>query len=104
MIRSLGACVLLLVLPSCVAALGNTTYGAGITQSSLPDLRDRQAAADRVVAICERKLALLRAQSEAGRTSELDIADAEIAVEKARIQAIEFRTQLRSVESAKDED
>ncbi|MGA0868851.1 MAG: TolC family protein [Planctomycetota bacterium] len=96
-----GLLVLVAFLPSCVAAIGNTGGGISMRAESLPFLEERISSAERIVQIRERALGQLQSEFEAGRGSVGDLAEAEIAVEEARIRLSMFRAEAAGVRGRK---
>ncbi|MBK8979095.1 MAG: hypothetical protein IPM29_24640 [Planctomycetes bacterium] len=94
----------LLALPSCVLAVGNSASGVGgFPTTTLPLLQQKIEAAERIVALREQAVAHARELREAGRTPD-DMA-AEIHLEEARIQLLQFRAELLAVQDrGRDED
>lgn len=93
---SLRVALLALVvsLPSCVAAIGNRGGGGGgMTAESLPFLEERIHSAERILQIRERALDQLQNEFEAGRASTAQMAEAQVAVEEARIRLSLFRAE-----------
>lgn len=101
MVRAI--CVLLLLtLPSCIAAIGNRggIYDSAST-SSLPLLREKVAALRRIVELQKEKAGDLRSLHEAGRADASSVADAEIALEEANIRLLDCRAELQALEARK---
>ena len=102
MLKTLGAVAVLAVLPSCVAAIGNSGGNWGIPPAvATPYLQEKVAAAERIVGIRERALGTLRAKFEGGQAGTLELADAEVAVEEARIQLAQYRAELAATTDKK---
>lgn len=103
--RSVLLLLLLLALPSCFAMIGNSGTFYSLPDTASPLLREKVVAAERILQLRQQKLDELRAQFQAGRMDEQSLTDAEIAVEEARIQLLQFRAELQALESRdRDED
>lgn len=96
--------LLLLTLPSCVAAIGNrgSTWNT-LPASARPLMQEKVEAARRVVELCQRKCDALKAQHESGQVDMHTLTDAEIAVEEARIRLLDCRATLQAMEGSKKE-
>jgi hypothetical protein len=104
MLKPAVSVLLLLCLPACVAAIGNK----GATWNSLPAsakplLQEKIEAARRIVELRQQRLDSLRSAQQAGRVDEATVAEAEIAVEEARIRLLDCRAQLQALEGHKPE-
>jgi hypothetical protein len=96
---------LFLVVPGCVAAIGNTGFGPHqYPPATAPLLQERVTAATRVVELRQRRLDALRQQSAAGTADTATLIEAEIQVEEARIRLLECRAELSAVETKKKGD
>lgn len=101
--RTVVLAAFLLVLPGCVAAIGNTGFGPhSYSKEAAPLLRERVAAATRIVELRQQELAAAREQLKAGRSAEAAVA-AEILLEEAKLQLIACRIDLAAAE-ARDDD
>ena len=101
--RTVVLAAFLLILPSCVAAIGNTGFGShAYSKDAAPMLRERVAAATRIVELRQQQLAAAREQLQAGRNAEAVVAS-EILLEEAKLQLIACRLDLAAAE-ARDDD
>lgn len=100
--RHLRLALLFLVLPGCVAAIGNTGYGLhSYPPASAPLLQERVATANRIVELRQRRLDDLRSLSAAGRADSAAVGEAEIQLEEAKMRLIECRIDLSAAEAKK---
>jgi hypothetical protein len=98
--RTLAPLFLLLVLPACVAAIGNTGFGPH-SWSCAPAsmLQERVAAASRIVELRQRQLDDVRELQRAGRSGPDAAFAAEILLEEAKLRMIECRLDLAAAEA-----
>jgi hypothetical protein len=104
MTKCLAALALLAVLPSCVAAIGNSGTWGSMPKAATPFLQEKVSSAERIVSIRERALGSIRSLFESGRADADALAAAEVAVEEARIQLAQFRAELESAKAAREKD
>jgi outer membrane protein TolC len=92
------------VLPGCVAAIGNSGYGfRAYPPSTASILRERVDSANRIVELRQRRLDELRVQSQSGAATTSSVTEAEILLEEARLRLLECRAELRATEPKKDD-
>jgi len=95
--------LLLLFLPSCVVAFGNTGgFGGPWSEEAVPLLREKVDSATRIVELRQRQLEDLRSQHQGGRVDGNTLAEAEVAVEQARLLLLDCRMQLQALDTEKD--
>lgn len=94
MLRTSAVVCLLLVLPSCIAAIGNTSTSASRVPGGVPVLRARVDLARRVVELRQLRLDDVRTLAAAGRADATSVVEAEIALEEARIRLLEAEAEL----------
>ena len=95
----------LLLLPACVAAIGNSASGVpSLPRSTEPLLAEKVQAAERIVTLREQKLDQLRAQAEGGRVSEDQVLDAQIALQEAKIRQLQLRAELAALRARQGDD
>src|SRR5262245_51673486 len=100
--RTIGLALLVLTLPGCVAAIGNTGYGMhSYPHAAAPLLQERVAAAHRIVELRQAQLDNLRAQMKAGRATDDVVGVVEVQVEEATLQWIECRIDLEAAQARK---
>lgn len=96
--------LLLLVLPSCVAAIGNTGL-SGFTSSpaAVPLLQQKVEGARRIVALRQRRFDELETRRAAGQVELGTVLDAEIALEQAKLDLLDLQIALQGAQQ-KDKD
>jgi len=96
--------LLLLCLPSCVAAIGNRGVSSFTpTRASVPLLQEKIEGARRIVALRQRRVDELESRRAAGQVEVSAVIDAEIALEQAKLDLLDLRIALQGVESDKDD-
>ena len=96
--------LLLLSLPSCVAAIGNRGVSPfPASKASVPLLQEKIEGARRIVALRQRRVDELEARRTAGQVEVSAVIDAEIALEQAKLDLLDLRIALQGVESDKDD-
>jgi hypothetical protein len=99
MLRHAVAVVLLLSLPSCIAAIGNKGVGWDeVPASALPLVRDKVDALKRIVDLRQQQLDNQRTALEAGRGDATTVAGAEIELQEAKIRLLDARVELQALE------
>jgi len=99
MLRHAVAIVLLLSLPSCIAAIGNKGVGwDDLPASALPLVREKVDALKRIVDLRQQHLDNQRTLFEAARGDGTSVAEAEIALQEAKIRLLDARAGLQVLE------
>jgi hypothetical protein len=102
--RAIVLVPLLLVLPGCVAAIGNTGYGLhAYPSAAAPLLQERVAAATRIVELRQRQLDTLRDLFQNGRTGGDAVIAVEVELEEAKLRLCECRIDLNAAEAKKND-
>ena len=100
MLRTAGLVVLLLMLPSCIAAIGNKATGwSELPTSALPIVREKVDALRRIVALRQQQFEEARARHGAGQASSTEVAAAEIELSEANIRLLDARVELQALEA-----
>ena len=100
MLRTAGLVVLLLMLPSCIAAIGNKATGWGETPTSaLPVLREKVDVLSRIVALRQQQFDEVKSLVSAGRAGSVEALEAEIKLSEAKLRLLEARTEVQAVEA-----
>jgi hypothetical protein len=98
--RTIALALLVLTLPGCVAAIGNTGYGMhSYPYAAAPLLQERVAAATRIVDLRQRQLDTLRAQAQGGNATADAVNAVEVQLEEAKLRLIECRIDLSAAEA-----
>ena len=95
MLRTTLAVLLLAVLPGCVVAVSAMPTPPG---DAVPLLREKVAAAQRVVELRQRNLEDVRSLEQAGRAGPTELAGAESLVLEAQIRLLDARVELLACE------
>ena len=96
---------LLCLLPSCVAAIGNTGYGAGsYPKAALPLLQQRVDAAQRILDLRQQHADGLLAMQGSGVVDTGAVTEAQIAVEEARLVLLQCRAELSALQEREHGD
>lgn len=96
---------LLAFLPGCVAAIGNTGYGAGsYPKSAMPLLQQRVESAQRIVELRQRHADDLMSRQGAGTVDATTVANAQIAVEEARLVLLQCRAELSALQDREHDE
>ncbi len=104
-ILSSSLALLLLILPSCVAAIGNSATGVpSLPRSTEPLLAEKVQAAERVVVLREQKLDQVRGLANAAAAPSIDVVDAEIELQEAKIRLLQLRAELQAMKQRDDDD
>ena len=104
-ILSSSLALLLLILPSCVAAIGNSATGVpSLPRSTEPLLAEKVQAAERVVTLREQKLDVLRSLRESGRAGDAEMVDAEIELQESKIRLLQLRAELQAMKQRDSDD
>ena len=94
--------LLLLALPGCIAAIGNTGYGLhSYPVAAAPLLQERVSAANRIVELRQRQLDTMRDQAQSGKVGADAVIAAEIELEEAKLHLVECRIDLNAAEAKK---
>jgi len=100
MLRTAAVVVLLLSLPSCIAAIGNKGNGWGeVPTSALPMLREKVDVLSRVVALRQQQFDDVKSLVAASRAGSVEAAEAEIKLAEAKLRLLEARAEVQAVES-----
>lgn len=85
----------LLTLTSCIAAIGNRGGQAReMSPAARAIVREKIAAAERIVALRQQHLDRLRAEAQAGAAAAKDVMEAELQLEEARLRLLDLRAEL----------
>ena len=104
MLRYAVAVVLLLSLPSCIAAIGNKGVGWDeVPTSALPLVREKVDALKRIVDLRQQNLDNQRTLHESGRGDAASVAEVEIALQEAKIRLLDARAELQALEGRTSE-
>ncbi|MFN6147020.1 MAG: hypothetical protein ACK5AL_11730 [Planctomycetota bacterium] len=99
--RSVVAVAFLCLLPvtGCIAAIGNRGAQArAMTPAARAIVREKIAAADRIVALRQQNLDRLRADSQTGVVAAKDVMEAELQLEEARLRLLDLRAELAAAD------
>ena len=100
MLRTACLGVLLLVLPSCIAAIGNEATGWNeMPTTALPMMREKVDVLNRIVAMRQRRLDDARSLIQAGRGGQAEVDAADIELAEAQLRLIEARAQVQALEA-----
>lgn len=96
--------LLLLTLPSCVAAIGNTGLsGFSSSPAAVPMLQQKVEGARKIVALRQRRFDELETRRAAGQVELGTVLDAEIALEQAKMDLLDLQIALQGAQQ-KDKD
>jgi|688.fasta_scaffold471352_1 hypothetical protein len=93
------ACLCLLPFTGCIAAIGNRGAQArAMTPATRAIVREKIAAAERIVALRQQNLDRLRADSQTGVVAAKDVMEAELQLEEARLRLLDLRAELAAAD------
>ncbi|MCU0866928.1 MAG: hypothetical protein MUC36_24345 [Planctomycetes bacterium] len=93
--KSLLPVLFLLPLSGCIAAIGNRgTQARELNPATRTIVREKIAAAERIVALRQQQVDQLRELNRAGQGSASSLTEAEIQFEEARLRLLELRAEL----------
>jgi hypothetical protein len=85
----------LLPVTGCIAAIGNRGAQAReMTPAARAIVREKIAAAERIVALRQQNLDRLRAEAQTGVVGPKDVMEAELQLEEARLRLLDLRAEL----------
>jgi hypothetical protein len=94
----------LLVLPSCVAAIGNTGMSPfSNSPAAVPLLQQKVEGARKIVALRQRRFDELETRRAAGQVELGAVLDAEIALEEAKLALLDLQMTLQSAQKRDDD-